>query len=186
MARTSLAEQFTTKFAKNLEARCKKQALRMLYNTAADLVSMYKECKDYHDVTGNMLNSFAVGVYYDGKLTYIVDAQDVARDEPMRKTLAAGEKYDLPYYYDGEEVEKDLPSGSKAKPYVGEYGKGGQDGRMAARRSLAQRHPKSRYALIAVVAVQYAKYVQNKKNHDVLTSMRELLPGTFEGNIETI
>ena len=186
MARTSLAEQFTAKFAKSIEAKCKKQALKILYNTACDLVSSYAETKDYHDVTGNMLNSFAVGVYNDGKLMYIVDAQDVARDEPMRRTLAAGEKYDLPYYYDGEEVEKDLPGGSKAKPYVGEYGKGGQDGRMAARRSLAQRHPKSRYALIAVVAVQYAKYVQNKKNHDVLTSMRDQLPGTFEGNIVTI
>ncbi len=186
MARTTLAEQFTAKFAKDIDARCKKQALKILYNTAIDLVSIYAECKDYHDVTGNMLNSFAVGVYNDGKLVYIVDAQSVAREDPTRKTLAAGEMYDLPHYYGGEAVRRLLPGGKTTRPYVGEYGTGGQDGRMAARRSLAQRHPKSRYALVAVVAVQYAKFVQNKRGHDVLTSMRDRLPGTFEGNIVTI
>ncbi len=187
MATTSLADQFMSKTAKALGVRLKAQALKMLHNTAVDMLEMYANVKTYHDVTGNLLNSFAIGIYYNGKLVDIVDANNVSRDEPTRKTLAKGERYDLQYYYDGSPVRHVMPNGkSVSSPYVGEYGKGGQDGRMAARRSLAQRHPKSRYALIAVVSTQYAKYVQNKKGHDVLTSIRDLMPGMFEGNIEAI
>lgn len=187
MATTSLADQFTARFATELGVRYKKQALKMLRNTAVELMELYSGVKDYHDVTGNLLNSFAIGIYYDGKLTDIVDANNVGRDEPTRRTLAKGEKYNFQAYYDGTPVRHVMPNGkSVSSPYVGEYGKGGQDGRMAARRSLAQRHPKARYALIAVVATQYASYVQNKKGHDVLTRISDMLPGIFEGNILTI
>lgn len=55
-----------------------------------------------------------------------------------------------------------------------------------ARRSLIQRHPSGTYAIIAVVAMEYAKFVQNKRNHDVLTGLRDELPGIFEGKIVTI
>lgn len=187
MARTSLSDQFTARFATELGVRYKKQALKMLHNTAIELMEMYSGMKDYHDVTGNLLNSFAIGIYNDGKLVDIVDSNNVGRDEPTRRTLAKGEKYDLQTYYDGSPVRHVMPNGkSVSSPYVGEYGKGGQDGRMAARRSLAQRHPKARYALIAVVATQYASFVQNKKGHDVLTRVSDMLPGIFEGNILAI
>ena len=55
-----------------------------------------------------------------------------------------------------------------------------------ARRSLAQRKPSGTYALIGVVAMEYAKFVQNKRNHDVLTSLVGEMPGIFEGKIVTI
>ena len=71
-------------------------------------------------------------------------------------------------------------------PYRGEYGSGGKYGVSVAHRSLAQRHPSGTYAIVAVVAMEYAKFVQNKRNHDVLTGLRDELPGIFEGKIVTI
>ena len=187
MATTSLSAQLTARFATEFGVRRKKQLLAMLHNTAIELMEMYSDLKSYHDVTGNLLNSFAIGIYTDGKLVDIVDSNNVGRDEPTRRTLAKGEKYEFQTYYDGSPVRHVMPNGkSVSSPYVGEYGKGGQDGRMAARRSLAQRHPKAKYALIVVVAAAYASYVENKKGHIVLARVSDMLPGIFKGNILTI
>lgn len=183
----SLAEQFSI-MAKNVIGRRTTEAiLEKLSAAALEMVQKYAATKDYYDVTGNMLNSFAVGVYHKGKLARIVDASDVGREPPTRRTLAKGERYNLSAYYTGTPVIHVMPDGKTvSRPFRGEYGSGGQDGVSAAHRSLQQRHPQSTYALIAVVAVQYAAFVQNKRNHDVMTAIRDELPSIFEGKIVTI
>ena len=169
----SLADQFAI-MAKNVIGRKTTEAiLEKLSLVAYDMVERYASTKDYHDVTGNLLNSFAVGVYHNGKINRIVDASSVGLEPPTRQSLAKGELYDLTYYYSG-------------KPASGEYGSGGKDGVSVAHRSLIQRHPSGTYAIVAVVAMEYAKFVQNKRNHDVLTGLRDELPGIFEGKIVTI
>lgn len=187
MAATSLADQFLIKTKDVLGRKTIKAILNKLYVVAYEMVSIYASTKDYHDVTGNLLNSFAVGIYHRGKLVKIVDANDVGREPPTRLSLAKGERYSLPVYYSGQPAVHVMPNGkSVSKPYKGEYGSGGKSGVSVARRSLAQRHPVSTYALIAVVAMEYAEFVQNKRNHDVLTSLRDEMPGIFEGKIMTI
>lgn len=183
----SLAEQFSI-MAKNVIGKKTTEAiLEKLSAAALEMMQRYAETKDYYDVTGNMLNSFAVGVYHKGKLVRIVDAGDVGRESPTRRTLAKGERYNLSAYYTGAPATHVMPDGKTvARPYRGEYGSGGQDGVSAAHRSLKQRHPQGTYALIAVVAVQYATFVQNKRNHDVMTAIRDEIPGIFEGKIVTI
>ena len=152
-----------------------------------DMVERYASTKDYHDVTGNLLNSFAVGVYHNGKINRIVDASSVGLEPPTRQSLAKGELYDLTYYYSGKPARHLTEDGKKlTRPYRGEYGSGGKDGVSVAHRSLIQRHPSGTYAIVAVVAMEYAKFVQNKRNHDVLTGLRDELPGIFEGKIVTI
>lgn len=183
----SLADGFAI-MVKNVIGRKTTEAiLEKLYSVALEMVQVYAGTKDYYDVTGNLLNSFAVGVYHKGKLVRIVDANDVGREPPTRMSLAKGEKYNLSAYYTGAPVIHVMPDGKTiSRPYQGEYGSGGQDGVSAAHRSLQQRHPKSTYALIAVVAMQYAKFVQNKRNHDVMTTLRDEMPSIFEGKIVTI
>lgn len=173
---------------KAMGTRAHMKIFGMMRTSAYALVHEFTNTRNFKDVTGNLLNSFAVGLYYKGKLVEIVDARSINRKPPTRKTLAKGEKYDKASYYDGTPARRETggQDGRKAykKPYTGEYGPGGQDGRMAARRSLAQRHPKTRYALIGVVAVKYAAFVERKKGHDVLTGLRDELPTIFEGKIE--
>ena len=182
----SLADQFSLKAKDILGRKHVKSIINKLTAVAYDMVSIYASTKDYHDVTGNLLNSFAVGVYHRGKLVNVVDAGDVGREPPTRPSLAEGESYDLPVYYSEEPSRKMLPFGEESRSYTGEYGSGGKNGVNVARRSLSQRHPSGTYALIAVVAMEYAKFVQNKRNHDVITSLRYELPGIFEGRIVTI
>lgn len=174
--------------AKEIVGRKTVQAItRKLRAAAFEMVSIYADTKDYYDLTGNLLNSFAVGIYHQGRLVDIVDASDVGREPPTRTSLAKGEAYDKATYYTGEPVVHVMPDGgSVARPYRGEYGSGGQDGESAARRSLAQMHPGGTYALVAVVAMKYAGFVQNKKGHDVLSGLRDEMPGIFEGKVVTI
>lgn len=186
MATTSLAEQFSIKAKDVLGRKTSTAIINKLHAAAYEMVSIYASTKDYHDVTGNLLNSFAVGIYHRGKLVKIVDANDVGREPPTRLSLAKGERYDLSVYYSGQPAVHVMPDGKTvSKPYKGEYGAGGKSGVNTARRSLAQKHPGSTYALIAVVAMEYAKFVQNKRNHDVLTSLMDEMPGIFEGKVMT-
>lgn len=183
----TLTDLFQSKTAKALGARRTKIALKILHNVALELMEEYEYTRTYHDVTGNMLNSFAVGIYNNGKLVEIIDASTVNREPPTRKTLRKGERYNLSAYYDGKPVKEVREDGkSTTRPYIGEYGHGGQDGRMAARRSLQHRHPSGRFALLAVVATEYATFVQNKKGHDVLTALSQRLPGLFNTEVVTI
>lgn len=183
----SLADQFAI-MAKNVIGRKTTEAiLEKLSLVAYDMVERYVNVKDYHDVTGNLLNSFAVGVYHKGKINRIVDATDIGLEPPTRLSLAKGELYDLTYYYSGKPARHLTEDGKKlTRPYRGEYGSGGKDGVSVAHRSLIQMHPSGTYAIVAVVAMEYAKFVQNKRNHDVLTGLRDELPGIFEGKIVTI
>ena len=183
----SFADQFLFKAKDILGRKTTESILKKLSATAYEMVSIYASTKDYHDVTGNLLNSFAVGIYHKGKLVKIVDANDVGREPPTRLSLAKGERYNLDVYYSGKPARHLSQDGKTvSKPYTGEYGSGGKDGVNVARRSLSQRHPNGTYALIAVVVMEYAKFVQNKRNHDVITSLRDELPGIFEGRIMTV
>lgn len=182
----SLAEQFQQRIGKAIGTRAKDKVLEIMYDSAVEMVHEFTNTREFYDVTGNLLNSFAVGIYYRGKLVNIVDADTIGRKPPTRRSLSKGERYDLDKYYSGDPVRHKTPNGGTARPYVGEYGHGGQDGVSAARRSLAQRHPEKMFALVGVVAMQYAEFVQNKKGHDVLTKLRDEMPYIFEGKIVAI
>lgn len=184
---STLTDIFQSKTAKALGVKRTKAALKLLHNVGMELMDEYDYTRTYQDVTGNLLNSFAVGIYNNGKLVEIIDASSVNRESPTRKTLRKGERYNLSAYYNGKPVRQVKEDGkSTTQPYVGEYGHGGQDGRMAARRSLQHRHPSGRFALLAVVATEYASFVQNKKGHDVLTSLSQRMPGIFNAEVVTI
>lgn len=97
----SLADQFSI-MAKTLSEENDGSHFEKLSLVAYDMVERYASTKDYHDVTGNLLNSFAVGVYHNGKINLIVDASSVGLEPPTRQSLAKGELYDLAYYYSGK------------------------------------------------------------------------------------
>lgn len=133
--------------------------------------------RDYNDVTGNLYKSTAVGTYYNGSLQSIHYAPG---PEPTRLTLAAGERYNLDRYYRASFSFKD----SGRKPYKGEFGEGGQNGPATAEDELLYReHNKGRYdatwQMLLVAGVDYAKFVEVKKGHDVISSLRDYLVRYF-------
>lgn len=186
MTNGSLSMQFQQKIGNGIGTRLKSAILDKMDTAARVMIHEVANTRDFHDVTGNLLNSIAVGIYYKGKLVNIIDAETIGRKSPTRSTLAKGERYDLDTYYSGKPARRKLPSGKKARPYKGEVGPGGQDGVSVARRSLRQRHPNKTYALVVVAPLPYAKFVQEKRGHDVLTGLRDEIPYAFEGSIVSI
>lgn len=182
MASGSLAESFIQNISKEIGRRTKKRCVAIMRNTAIQLLQAVSETKQFHDVTGNLLNSIAVGIYYKGHLEKIVDATDIGRKPPTRLSLAKGEKYDLDYYYSGKPA-KHMANGTMTRPFEGKVGSGGQDGVSAAHRSLRQRHGKADYEMIVVAPMQYARYVERLKNHNVLSGLRDEMPFIFESNV---
>lgn len=185
MASGSLAERFKLDISKEIGRRTKKRCVEIMRNTAIQLLHAVSETKQFHDVTGNLLNSIAVGIYYKGKLEEIVDAETIGRRPPTRLSLAKGERYDQDYYYSGKPAVH-MANGTLTRPFVGKVGSGGQDGVSAARRSLRQRHSKADYEMIVVAPMQYAKYVERLKNHNVLSGLRDEMPFIFESNVVLI
>lgn len=186
MASGSLAERFLQDIGKEIGRRTKKRCMSIMHDTAVQIMDAVSETKQFHDVTGNLLNSIAVGIYYKGNLEEIVDATDVGRKSPTRRSLAKGETYDLAYYYSGKPARHMTSKGNITRPFVGKVGSGGQDGVPAAHRSLRQRHGKADYELIVVAPMQYAKYVERLANHNVLSGIRDEIPFMFNSNVVAI
>lgn len=132
--------------------------------------------RDYWDVTGNLYKSTAIGVYYNGLLQSI---HNTPGPEPTRLTLAKGERYDQDRYY-GD----DSPLHSIAN-FKGLYGEGGQDGPSTAEDILYYgEHNKGKYEntwnFLLVAGVDYAQFVQVKRGHDVISSLRDYMVRYFK------
>lgn len=129
--------------------------------------------RDYNDVTGNLYKSTAVGTYYKGELQSVHTAPGPA---PTRLTLAKGEKYNLERYY---RSPLDLKTAGR-RPYVGQYGHGGEDGPSSAEDELLYREgtgsgTSMTWQMLLVAGVDYAKFVEQKRGHDVLTSLKDYM-----------
>lgn len=104
-------------------------------------------------VTGNAYNSVTAGLYKGRKLVY-ANWNGKHVDRPTRATLAKGEAYDLPTYYDGDAVEK---------PYVGEVGNGGVWGQQLGPWVLYSQRYRSSFSgndwsVVIAMPVVYAGY----------------------------
>ena len=172
----SLSEQFM-----NIEKKIRQMAvvkMQQKMDHAAEMtMKAADKSRDYNDVTGNLYKSTAVGTYYNGSLQTIHYAPG---PEPTRLTLAAGERYNLDRYYRSLFSFKD----SGRKPYKGEFGEGGQNGPATAEDELLYReHGKGgsedTWQMLLVAGVDYAKFVEVKKGHDVISSLRDYVVRYF-------
>lgn len=134
--------------------------------------------RTFNDVTGNLYKSIGAGTYYKGALQSIHLTPGAS---PLRPTLAKGERFNLDRYYNSPFSFKD----SGRKPYVGQYGEGGQIGPRAAEDLLifnehSMRSIDDTWQIILVAGVSYAKFVEVKRGHDVITSLRDYLVRYFK------
>lgn len=153
--------------------------LATLEKAANDLLANHIKAK-FHFVTGNTINSIAVGIYYKGRCVSIISNAENTDGEPTMRTLREGQVYPLREYYDGTEPVDD--EGNWA-PYRGEYGKGGQWGPTLGIWRLRREHPAKRatWTMIVTIPVQYASH--NDKIVKTFQGMMDDLPNVIDCNI---
>lgn len=115
-----------------------------------------------HNMTGNTINSYAVGVYVKGQLVHI-ETSAGSIPNPLRRKLGRGQRfYAGSQRWDGETQEHTFTA------------QVGSNGTMEAERSIAflqsNKPLPNGYALVACNGVEYATYQENEMNIDVLTA----------------
>lgn len=136
--------------------------------------SLWRKAMGHLGVTGNAYASITIGVYKGRKLIYVSwNGKRVKR--PTMATLARGEAYPLPMYYDGDPV--------KGKPYVGEVGFGGVWGQQLGPWVMyAQRYKKSvagnDWSMVVAIPVVYAGY--NDKIVRAMQNIMDAIPTVVE------
>ena len=169
------SDQLFKRMFRNVHEFTKEQMFQNMFYMACEMLNTAYETHDFISVTGNLINSFAVGIYYKGELQQIVGAANMRIPDAKRRSLSKGQKYPISKWYDAVEPY----SGTKGEPvFTGEFGRGGVSGRNAAIKKLKSIHPWKRdtYAVIMVAPMVYADWVQNMHGHDVLTGVRDAMP----------
>ncbi len=120
------------------------------------------EMDGFIPVTGNTYNSIGVGCYLDGKLMGIDLSSQELNEPATRVTLVAGEAYNLEYYWGGSPVIYNR--------YVAPTGTEHYFGKDKAVKFLQSKRPSTKgWSFIAVIAVDYAKYLEAKPNANLMT-----------------
>lgn len=115
-----------------------------------------------HNMTGNTVNSYAVGVYVKGSLVWI-ETSSRSIPNPLRRKLGKGERYYAgEWRWDGE-IQKHTFTAQVST-----------NGTMEAERSIAflqsyKPLPKG-WAMVMCNGVEYATFQENEMNIDVLTA----------------
>ena len=173
-----LAKQFEVNIAKKIRQLAVQKMQQKMEHAAEMTMKAADKSRDFNDVTGNLYKSIGIGTYYKGNLQSIHLTPGA---NPTRATLAKGERYNLDKYYGSPFSFKD----SGRKPYVGQYGEGGQNGPNAAEDLLLYNEHKMRsvdstWQMFLVAGVNYANFVETKRGHDVITSLKDYLIRYFK------
>lgn len=131
-----------------------------------------------HNMTGNTVNSYAVGVYSKGELVFtMTSSQGISK--PLQRKLGLGQKFHRGRQrWDGE-IQKRTFKASVAT-----------NGSTEAERSIAfiqsYNAPKDGYALVVCNGVEYAEYQESVRNIDVLTSNFNRLTGILQSSLKPL
>lgn len=150
-------------------AKALEQVKPYMQEQANTIISIImSEMDGFHDITGNTRNSVGVGCYLDGKLMGMALSSQKLSNPATRTTLIKGEMYNLEYYWGGDSIV--------GRPYRGETGSEHYLGRDKAVRFIQSKRPSTKgWSFIAVIAVDYAKYLEAKPSVNVLTIIRDEL-----------
>ena len=129
-----------------------------------------------HNMTGNTINSYAVGIYVKGVLVHIETSSE-SIPKPLRRKLSRGERY----YAGSQRWDGDIQENTFTAQVS-------TNGTMEAERSIAflqSYRPSSKgWTLVVCNGVEYASFQENEMNIDVLTSSfdyaKMFLPSMFK------
>ena len=164
MADLSIDKQFDEIVKKKMMAIAKERLDKICVSAAKAYMEEIDIERGFFDVTGNLYQSFAVGIYYDSVLKGVVR---VDGKDPLMPSLAEGQVFPFRLYYSGEAVSE--------RPYIGETGEGYQWGPEESEEFLKDYKPanKKGFSLVVVAGMDYAEFVESKANHDVLSKLRD-------------
>ena len=166
MSNKDVARKFMYDLQKNIRLEMDNMAEPALVKACRFVITTAIDYARFHSVTGNTMNAYACGAYLDGMLKGFATSYDALNHEPVRMTLKKGEMYDRPYYWGGDAV--------MGKPYTGETGDRHYWGQEEAYRFLQTHRPSGKgWRYLVVVATDYAKYIETRKNADVITSLHD-------------
>lgn len=157
----------------NVNRKVYLRMIALMRRAAYETLNQAYELRGFKNVTGNLVNSMAVGGYYQGELLFMVTANDMGIEPPRRASLAYGKKAKM---RDGHWFVADDPKS-----------KGGQHGRSLAKQALQNTHPPKRatYALMIVAPMEYAEWVEKHHGHNVLSGVRDVMPQIVTSYIYT-
>lgn len=165
---SEIARKEMARIVEALEKEKNAKCEMYLRGTAKQIALMVLGLMDgFHHVTGNTINSVAVGLYFKKKLRYVATSAEELNHPATRVTLHEGERYDLPEYWDGSVVKKG---------YVGETEGGGEWGEDLAKWLIAEGVTLPRdWVFKVVVGVPYARYLEQVKGASVITEAHDML-----------
>lgn len=155
-----------------VEATLKKSIDEIIKNV--DKYWLGKNALAFKGVTGNAYNSVTLGLYRKNKLVY-ANWNGKHVEKPTMRSLAKGQRYPLPEYYDGD----------KSRGYTGQYGHGGQWGpQLGPWAMYSQRYDKglkdNDWTIVAAIPVEYAGY--NPKIVRALQNIMDDMPNAVDYN----
>lgn len=168
----SVAQKEMQRIIDQMNKHIDKAAEGHLRSTAYQIARMvYSMMDGFYHVTGNTINSVGVALYYKKKLKYIATSAEQIDNPATRKTLKAGERYNLKEYWGG------APAGKR--PYVGEIGdRSFYADKMAQQMVRKNVTIPNDWTFKVVVAVPYARYLEQEKGANVITDTHELIRAT--------
>ncbi len=144
-----------------------------LVDAAYKLLVQAETNKEYHNLTGNTLTSYMVGVYVDGDLRRIVTMYDadIGIDRPKRGKLYRGNGSGTVYV-------EDYDTGKFI--HVKKYNLMDTDrdyGENTSRRFLVgYEAPKNKVCLVMCTGTEYSEFIESVKRLDVLTQTYQDAP----------
>lgn len=168
---------------KTISTKIRMVVYKKMWNVMVDMAQnlirnydKYQSDADSHDVTGNARMSVAIGLYYMRKLDTIVTPRGVY-PLPTRRTLKAGQAYNLPEYYGGTPVDPE-------HPYVGKRGDGGQWGPTLGPRSVKKSaSSRATWQMYIVMPVEYAAFPETNHLMRVMQNMYDDMPNELDYSI---
>lgn len=175
--RLSLGAQFEHQIKARIEKAAYDKTLALMQELAHKVVASFKANRKFYNITGNAFTSFYAAVYYKRKMIYMVRAVK-GEKAPTRVTLAEGEAYNLPYYYEGDAV--DPAKGA----YVGKDGGGRQWGpNLVYGRIGKVKSTGKDWALVAICPVEYAIFDKDNRIFETVYETYEQFPDLFDMSV---
>lgn len=128
--------------------------------------------KEYKNLTGNTITSYAFGIYYNARLVYFGTNN---LKEPVTQKLRKGELFSG-INYDGDYTD-----------YRGTIETDGKYGEDTSYQFLKEYAPKTRtFAMVVTTGTEYSSYLENVRHLNVLSDSMETIPSIFLNSFKQI
>lgn len=157
--------------------------LGILTNASYQLLVDAETSKEFHNLTGNTLTSFMVGIYLDGALKRTVSMPEADEVQmPKRPKLSRGNGIGHLYVEDYDSGRRLFIRKSGLMQTDGDYGYN------TSRKFLQSYKPKiaKGYSIVMCTGTEYSEYLESSKKLNVLSETFTISPKALYNNLKPI